>query len=194
MATAALFCGMHFAPALLGPPLVSRLEPLPVRLTLPAPLRGRGGRVRGAGADRRRASRSIAVLALATLDGSIASAARALTRAAATAVLAPAGQLREGNALLNIAFTVGAAGGPAIAGLVVAGAGVETALLADAASFLAVAVLLAVARTARAARARGARGAVDASACGAGSPTCASARRCAACSAPRRSPSSSSRW
>ena len=35
MATAALFCGMHFAPALLGPPLVSRVEPLPVRLALP---------------------------------------------------------------------------------------------------------------------------------------------------------------
>ena len=64
-------------------------------------------------------------------------------------MLAPAGQLREGNALLNIAFTVGAAGGPAIAGLVVAGAGVETALLADAISFLAVAGLLVVARRLR---------------------------------------------
>jgi MFS family permease len=61
-------------------------------------------------------------------------------------VLAPAGQLREGNALLNVAFTIGAAGGPAIAGLVVAGAGVETALLADAASFIAVAVLLLLTR------------------------------------------------
>jgi MFS family permease len=88
----------------------------------------------------------VAILALATFDGSIASAARALTRASAAAVLAPAGQLREGNALLNIAFTAGAAGGPAIAGVVVAGAGVQTALLADAASFLAVAVLLGVTR------------------------------------------------
>ena len=35
MATAALFCGMHFAPALLGPPLVSPLEALPVRVSLP---------------------------------------------------------------------------------------------------------------------------------------------------------------
>jgi MFS family permease len=61
-------------------------------------------------------------------------------------VLAPSGQLREGNALLNVAFTAGAAGGPALAGVIVAGAGVETALLADAASFLAVAVLLAAAR------------------------------------------------
>ena len=98
----------------------------------------------------------VAVLALATLDGSLASAARALTRAAAAAALAPAGQLREGNALLNIAFTVGAAGGPAIAGVVVAGAGIETALLADAVSFLAVAVVLAVARAAASRRARAA--------------------------------------
>ena len=35
MATAALFCGMHFAPALLAPPLVARLEALPVRVALP---------------------------------------------------------------------------------------------------------------------------------------------------------------
>src|SRR5262245_9160579 len=36
MATAALFCGMHFAPALLAPPLVSRLESFPARWSLPA--------------------------------------------------------------------------------------------------------------------------------------------------------------
>jgi MFS family permease len=145
MATAALFCGMHFAPAVLGPPLVSRLEALPVRITLPSLYAAEAiaFAVLALMVDE---FALVAVLALATLDGSIASAARALTRTAATAVLAPAGQLREGNALLNIAFTVGAAGGPAIAGLVVAGAGVETALLADAASFMAVAALLAAAR------------------------------------------------
>ncbi len=145
MATAALFCGMHFAPALLGPPLVSRLETLPVRITLPA-LYAAEAVLFASLALMVDGFALIAVLVLATLDGSIASAARALTRTAATAVLAPAGQLREGNALLNIAFTIGAAGGPAIAGLVVAGAGVETALLADAASFMAVAVLLAASR------------------------------------------------
>jgi predicted MFS family arabinose efflux permease len=45
-----------------------------------------------------------------------------------------------------VAFTAGAAAGPAIAGVVVAGAGAETALFADAASFLCVAALLASAR------------------------------------------------
>ena len=117
------------------------------------------------------ASRCVAVLALATLDGSIASAARALTRASAAAVLAPAGQLREGNALLNVAFTVGAAGGPAIAGLVVAGAGIETALLADAVSFLAVAVLLALTRGLASPGGRRGRGRLGRSGCGAASPT-----------------------
>ncbi len=86
------------------------------------------------------------MLVLATIDGSLASASRALTRAAAAAALAPAGQLREGNALLNVAFTVGAAGGPAIAGLVVAGAGIQAALLADAARSSIVACVLAAAR------------------------------------------------
>jgi MFS family permease len=147
MATAALFFGMHFTPAVLGPPLVARLEQLPVRLTLPALYAAEAAAFAVlalvAGADD---FALVAVLALATLDGSIASAARALTRASAAAVLAPADQLREGNALLNIAFTVGAAGGPAIAGFVVAGAGVETALLADSISFMAVAALLAAAR------------------------------------------------
>jgi MFS family permease len=145
MATAALFCGMHFAPALLAPALVARIESAPVRVSLPGlyAVEGLAFALLAVLAD---SFTLVIVLAVATFDGSIASAARALTRAAASAVLAPAGQLREGNALLNIAFTVGAAGGPAIAGLVVAGAGVETALFADAISFLAVAALLAVAR------------------------------------------------
>ena len=149
MAVAALFCGMHFAPALIGPPVVARLERYPARVTLPA-LYAVEAAAFAALALLSSQFSLLAVLALATLDGSVASAARALTRASAAAVLAPAGQLREGNALLNVAFTVGAAGGPAMAGLVVAGAGFETALLADAVSFLAVAALLGATRSLRA--------------------------------------------
>lgn len=145
MATAALFCGIHFAPAFLGPPLVSLVEHYPAHLALSA-LYAFEAVAFGALALFAEDFALIAVLAIATADGSVASAARALTRAAATAVLAPAGQLREGNALLNVAFTVGSAGGPALAGLVVAGVGPGTALALDAASFLAVAVLLSLAR------------------------------------------------
>ena len=85
------------------------------------------------------------MIALAALAGALAVTGRALTRAAAATVLAPRGLLREGNALLNIGFTVGAAAGPALAGVVVATAGPRTALFADAASFGAVALLLATA-------------------------------------------------
>lgn len=145
MATAALFCGMHFAPALLGPPLVARLETAPIRVSLPG-LYALEALAFGVLALIAHDFVLIAVLVLATIDGSIASAARALTRTAATAILAPAGQLRAGNALLNVAFTIGSAAGPALAGIVVAGAGVQTALIADAVSFMAVAVVLAVAR------------------------------------------------
>ena len=148
MATAALFFGMHFTPALLGPPLVSWLEALPVRASLPL-LYAAEALAFGVLALFADDFLLIAVLVLATIDGSLASASRALTRAAAAAALAPAGQLREGNALLNIAFTVGSAGGPAIAGLVVAGAGIQAALLADAGSFLIVACVLAAARSLR---------------------------------------------
>ena len=58
------------------------------------------------------------------------------------ALLEPAGELRAGNAVLNVAFTGGAAIGPGIAGLVVAAFGVQTALLLDAASFYAIAWIL----------------------------------------------------
>lgn len=145
MAVAALFCGMHFAPALLAPPIVARLEHHSARVTLPGLYAIEAAAFASLALLASQFS-LLAVLALATLDGSVAAAARALTRASAAAVLAPANQLREGNALLNVAFTVGAAGGPAMAGLIVAGAGVEAALLGDAASFLAVAVLLAATR------------------------------------------------
>jgi MFS family permease len=147
VATAALFGGMQFAPALLGPPLVSRIDYLDPRIALPSLYAAEaltfGALALLAAGD----SFALApVLLLATFDGSIASATRALTRATAAAVLTPAGQLREGNALLNFCFTAGAAGGPALAGVVVAGAGVQTGLLIDAASFVAVAVLLGASR------------------------------------------------
>src|SRR6187402_3965303 len=83
-----------------------------------------------------------AVVALATVDGALALAGRSLTRAVVATALEPSGELRSGNALLNVAFTGGAAIGPALAGLVVAGLGVQTALLLDAVSFYAVAWIL----------------------------------------------------
>jgi MFS family permease len=140
-ATAMLFLGTGFLPAILAPVLVARVERPPPRYVLPAIYAGEaaafGGLVLFAG------SFSLpAVFILATLDGALALTGRALTRAVAAAMLEPSGELRAGNAILNVAFTGGAAVGPAIAGLVVAGFGVETALLLDAVSFYAIAWIL----------------------------------------------------
>jgi MFS family permease len=84
----------------------------------------------------------VPVIVLAAIDGALASAARALSRATAAAILGPRGQLREGNAVLNLGFTFGAAVGPALAGFAVAAWGAQAALLADAASFAIVAALV----------------------------------------------------
>ena len=84
------------------------------------------------------------VVALATVDGTLAIGARALTRASAAAVLTPHGLLREGNAIINVGFTGAGAAGPALAEVAVpATLGVQTALLIDAASFVLVAIVLA---------------------------------------------------
>src|SRR3954463_8780410 len=141
LATAALFLGTRFLPALFAPVLVAQAERPPPRFALPiiycCEAAAFGGLALLAG------SFSLApVVALAAIDGALALAGRALTRAVVATALEPTGELRAGNALLNIAFTGGAAIGPGIAGLVVAGFGVQTALLLGAASFYAIAWIL----------------------------------------------------
>jgi MFS family permease len=83
-----------------------------------------------------------AVIAVATVDGALAMTGRALTRSVVASLLAPTEELRAGNALLNISFTAGAAFGPGLAGLIVAGFGVQTALFLNAASFYAIGWIL----------------------------------------------------
>jgi MFS family permease len=142
MATAALFIGTRFLPALIAPVLVARVERPPPRFALPVIYCGEaaafGALALLAGKDFVLAG----VVVLASIDGTLALAGRALTRAVVAALLEPAGELRAGNAVLNVAFTGGAAVGPAIAGLVVAGFGTQSALLLDAVSFYAVALIL----------------------------------------------------
>ncbi len=141
LATAALFLGTRFLPALFAPLLVTQAEKPPPRYALPLIYCGEaaafGGLALLAG------NFSLApVIALAAVDGALALAGRALTRAVVAAALEPSGELRAGNALLNVAFTGGAAIGPALAGLVVAGFGVQSALLLDAVSFYLIACIL----------------------------------------------------
>jgi MFS family permease len=146
LATAALFLGTRFLPALFAPVLVAHAEKPPPRFALPVIYCGEaaafGGLALLAG-DFALAP----VIVLAAVDGSLALAGRALTRAVVATALEPSGELRAGNALLNVAFTGGAAIGPALAGLAVAGFGVQSALLLDAVSFYVVAWILFTAGT-----------------------------------------------
>src|SRR3954464_7529852 len=141
LATAGLFLGTRFLPALLAPILVAKAERPPPRFALPVIYCGEAAAFGGLALLASNFSLA-GVIAVATVDGALALTGRSLTRAVVAAQLEPAGELRAGNALLNVAFTGGAAIGPGLAGLVVAGFGVQTALLLDAVSFYVVAWVL----------------------------------------------------
>jgi MFS family permease len=141
LATTGLFLGTRFLPALVAPPLVARTDRTPPRYILPVIYCGEAGAFAALAllAD----SFSLAlVIVLATIDGTLALCGRSLTRAVVAALLEPTGELRSGNAILNIGFTGGAAVGPAVAGVTVAGLGVQAALLLDALSFYLIALLM----------------------------------------------------
>ncbi len=141
LATTLLFLGTSFLPAILAPLLVARAEGPPPRFVLPVLYCGEAAAF-GALALLASHFSLAAVVAIAAIDGALALASRSLTRAVVAALLEPRDQLRSGNALLNIAFTGGAAIGPGLAGLIVAGFGVQVALLLDAVSFYVVAWIL----------------------------------------------------
>src|SRR4051812_18077388 len=146
LATAALFIGMHFLPAFLSQAVVARTEPAGTKLVLPLLYLGEALTFTALALTAENFS-LVLVVALAIVDGTLAIAARAFTRASAAAVLHPAGQLRQGNAIINVGFTAAGAAGPALGGLVVAALGVKTALFCDAASFVLVAAMLVAARS-----------------------------------------------
>jgi MFS family permease len=145
-AITALFLGMRFVPAIVAPPLVARLERPGPRVALPALYVGEAVAFLALAALTDHFALA-AVIAIAMVDGALALVGRALTRATAQAILEPRGQLRAGNAVLNVGFTAGAAIGPAVAGLVVAGLGIRAALLLDAFSFVAIAAAVATTRS-----------------------------------------------
>ena len=140
--TAAFFLVAKFLPALLAPALTARLDQVALRRALPSIYLAEALAFGALAliADGRFVL--VLVLVLGLVDGVLAITGRGLTRGAVGAVLGPAGLLKEGNALMNIGFAVSSVGGSALGGLLVAEFGLSTALLADAASFLTIAVLL----------------------------------------------------
>jgi len=138
LATTLLFLGTGFLPALLTPFFVARLERPPPRFVLPGVYAAEAAAFLGLALLSEHFSLA-AVVVVAAFDGALALTAKTLTRAVTAAMLEDEGELRAGNAILNVAFTVGAAAGPVIAGAVVAALGVQSALLLDAVSFYAIA-------------------------------------------------------
>jgi MFS family permease len=138
LATTLLFLGNGFLPALLAPLFVAKFERPPPRFVLPAIYGAEAAAflVLALLADHFSLA---AVVAVAAVDGALALTAKTLTRAVTAAMLEPEGELRAGNAILNVAFTAGSALGPVVAGGVVAAMGTQSALLLDAISFYAIA-------------------------------------------------------
>jgi MFS family permease len=144
--TAAFFIAAKFLPALIAPALTARLDQLPLRRSLPALYVLEAAVFAALALIADGAFVLALVLALGLLDGALAITGRGLTRGAVANALQPVALLKEGNALMNIGFAVASVGGAALAGLLIAEFGVAVALLADAASFLTIAIVLALTR------------------------------------------------
>jgi MFS family permease len=146
LATTLLFLATTFAPALLAPALTARLDQLPARRALPGLYLVEAALFAALVAVSGRFSLPVLV-ALALADGAVAVVARTLTRATVAAALKPTGALEAGNKVLNVLFSIAYATGPAVAGVVVAAAGVRVSLAISAGLFGLMALTLATART-----------------------------------------------
>jgi MFS family permease len=146
LATTALFLCSRFVPAFVAPALTARLDRLLVSRSLPVLYLLEALAFAALAIVAATHFMLPVVLALAVVDGTLALTGRGLSRAAVAAILKPHNALRQGNALLNAVFAITSAAGPLLAGVLVATAGASAALWIDAASFAAIAVLLATAR------------------------------------------------
>jgi MFS family permease len=144
--TAAFFMVAKFLPALLAPVLTARIDQVALRRSLPAVYVVEAAAFALLALIAHTDFVLLPVLALGLVDGTLALTGRSLTRGAVATVLQPTNQLKEGNALMNVGFALSSVGGAALAGLLISQLGISTALLVDAASFLAIAVLLAMTR------------------------------------------------
>lgn len=143
-ATAALFLSTRFLPSLAVPAIASYAERRPVRRVLTVAYIAEAAvfvLLAVVAAD----LALVALCLIAMLDGTLAAAARAITRGATVVILEPAGRLREGNSVLNIGFSVMNIAAPAVAGLAVARFDATGVLWAVAGLFLVLALTMATA-------------------------------------------------
>jgi MFS family permease len=149
LATSALYVCAQFVPSLFAPLLTARLDQLPPRRVLPGVFALEALLFGALALIAAHAFALWAVLLLAFVDGTLMLTARGIVRGAINETLEPVGLLREGNALVNLGFAVATVGGTGIGGVLVGAFGAGVALAIDAASFAAVALLLATARSFR---------------------------------------------
>jgi hypothetical protein len=145
--TAGFFLVAKFLPALLATGLTAHLDRFGLRKTLPA-IYGIEAFVFAALAFLAAGDRFFLplVLLLGAIDGTLAITGRGLTRGAVGVLLLPKDLLSEGNALMNLGFAISSVFGAALAGGLIAAFGLSAALLVDAASFAAIAIVLLIAR------------------------------------------------
>lgn len=141
LGSTAFFLCSQFAPALVSPFVVARIDQRPPRRLLPL-LYGLEAVLFALLAWMTSRFSLTPVLVLVVFDGVIATVARALARTATVHVLAPADLLSEGNAVTNGAFSVCFMAGPLIGGLVVVAGGTVAALLANCGLFAAIALII----------------------------------------------------
>jgi MFS family permease len=144
IATAALFLATQFIPGLIGPLLVDRIGAravAPGRI-LPACYLAEAVLFLVLAGVARHAAVGL-IIALALADGTLAFAARSVTRASTASTLIPHDLMPEGKAAFNLALAAATVAGPVLGGAVLAFLGASTALAADGASFLLAALLIA---------------------------------------------------
>jgi hypothetical protein len=145
LATTALFVCNRFLPAIVVPAIAARVDGLPTARLLAVLYLAEAAVLAGLAASVGAFALPI-VLALAFADGAIAATARAITRSATVALMEPAGLLREGNATMNVSFSVMNAGAPVLAGALVATAGEGMVLAAASGLFVLQAAIISGAR------------------------------------------------
>lgn len=142
IAVAALFLGTQFLPGLVGPILVGRIGAIPSGRILPVCYLVEAFLFLVLAAVSRHVGVAL-IVSLAFVDGTLAFAARSVTRATTASTLIPHDLMPEGKAAFNVALGAATVAGPVLGGVVLAFLGPVTALAVDGVSFLVAAILIA---------------------------------------------------
>ncbi|MGN6871829.1 MAG: MFS transporter [Solirubrobacteraceae bacterium] len=141
IATAALFLATQFLPGLVGPFLVARFGAIAPGRLLPVCYLVEAVLFFVLAAVCRHAAVEL-IVGLAFVDGTLAFAARSVTRSTTASTLMGSDLMPEGKAAFNLALAGATVAGPVLGGVALALFGPSTALAADGVSFLIAAVLI----------------------------------------------------